>query len=383
MPSILISHLIAFLLPIIIFLSIKYFKGKKNYDKDKKNFWKRQSKTFLKNTGLLSGTEIVEPFRLLLERQSLQTAIQITSLGIESNLFEEMDKQPGFSVADIAKKLDISQRQAEEAVNILQAGGVLTGAKNGYQLTLTARLYLLKDSPFFTPLPPPVYAKRMLIAAKSGLAKRTVKKWQKGKSTTAEQWVLKQHSYSFPLGFALHQSGLLTGAINIMDMAGGAGSFSIALALNDPKRNITLADLPATIPVAQKLIKKYELSQRIRCIGLDMFSDKWPTNMDAILFTNIFHDWSDEQCLFLANKAYASLRPGGKILIQEALLNENSAGPLWTAHWSLIMAFTMQGRQFRPSELRSIIDNAGFKEMAIRHLLGYFSTISATKPIAT
>ncbi len=380
MISVILSHLVAAIAPLLLILGIKFYKQKKQYIRKRNSFWKRQNNDNLKKTGLLSDKHVAEPFLLLFERQSLQTAIQIISLGIELDLFELIDEHPGFTNKDLAKKVNISEPQAAAVAELLTASNVLKVVNGYYMLTPTARLYLLKNSPFFIPLPPPVYARRMLRLAKSKIAKGTVQKWHKGKSAEAEQWALKQHSYSFPLGFALHQSGLLDSAVNSMDVAGGAGSVCIALALNNPNRKLSLLELPGSIPIAKKMIAKYELSERIQCIGLDMFNDTWPSHQDAILFTNIFHDWNDEQCLTLAKKAFASLKPGGSVFIQEALLYEDKPGPLWTAHWSLIMAFTMQGRQFRASELKTLLQKSRFINVNVHPLLGYYFSVTAQKP---
>ena len=57
--------------------------------------------------------------------------------------------------------------------------------------------------------------------------------------------------------------------------------------------------------------------------------DQWPkpdhgTHYDAILFSNLFHDWSFEQCKRLTSSAIQVLRPGGRIYIHEIPLDNNT-----------------------------------------------------------
>jgi hypothetical protein len=104
--------------------------------------------------------------------------------------------------------------------------------------------------------------------------------------------------------------------------------------------------------------------------------------LDAVLFTNIFHDWELLRCQVLAEKAFASLKPGGRIFLQEALLDDDQPGPLWTASFSLSLALNTFGRQYRLSELRPVLEKAGFLGIEVRPLLGYYSTITGYKPAA-
>jgi hypothetical protein len=75
-----------------------------------------------------------------------------------------------------------------------------------------------------------------------------------------------------------------------------------------------------------------------------------------------------------------TLAPGGVVLIQESLLEEDRPGPLWTAHFSLMMALDMEGRQLRPSQLRELLVEAGFVDVRVVPLLGYTRTTIAVRP---
>ncbi|RMH62275.1 MAG: hypothetical protein D6677_10065 [Calditrichaeota bacterium] len=53
-----------------------------------------------------------------------------------------------------------------------------------------------------------------------------VNNWEKGRTSSAEKWSLRQHIYSMPLGFALDDTGLLKDSKRIFDVAGGSGTNS-------------------------------------------------------------------------------------------------------------------------------------------------------------
>jgi SAM-dependent methyltransferase len=246
-------------------------------------------------------------------------------------------------------------------------------------LTDHARLYLLDDSPFALLLPPPVMSRRVLDLLRHSSAGHSGSHWSRGQVENPEYWAVKQHAFSFPLGFALARTGMIAGNATILDVAGGAGSFCIGLAYSLQEAKMQIIELPGSIAVAERLIASYQLSDRIHCLGLDMFSGEWPAEMDAVLFTNILHDWDRERCQVLAEKAYHCLKPGGRIFIQEALLDENQPGPLWVASLSMSVALHTFGRQFRFKELEELLQKAGFDEITLHPLLGYYSTITGVR----
>ena len=68
-----------------------------------------------------------------------------------------------------------------------------------------------------------------------------------------------------------------------------------------------------------------------------MFRSDWPAGHDAHFFSNVFHDWDVEQCRVLAERSFAALPPGGRILLHESLLNETLDGPALVALYSMNM----------------------------------------------
>ncbi|NOY59519.1 MAG: hypothetical protein GXO75_11420 [Calditrichaeota bacterium] len=380
MISLILSYLAAAIIPYVLFFIGMRFARRRRFDRYRREYWTRQNTEALKKIRFWDLQRIPEPFKLVTELESLQTTLQTISLSVELGLLEFIEKNPGLTEEQIEKYLGFSHRQVRAAIEVLLASKVIKPNENGYAITEQARVYLLKESPFLESLPPPVIAKRFLKILKSGIIKGTANKWSKGKASVPEKWAMQQHLYSFPLGFALYDLGILQKTKNIVDVAGGTGAVCIALALMDSTFEMKIIELPASIGIAEKMISQYGLSDRIKCIGMDMFTNDWPENVDALLFTNIFHDWDDDQCQILSKKAFEALRPGGLILIQEALLYDDKPGPLWTAHWSMAMALFMQGRQFHVRELKSIIEAAGFRDIQIHPLLGYYSSLVGVKP---
>jgi predicted O-methyltransferase YrrM len=141
-----------------------------------------------------------------------------------------------------------------------------------------------------------------------------------------------------------------------------------------------LIELPSSIETAELMISKYNVTDRIEIIGMNMFTGEWPQENDTVLFTNIFHDWEQDKCQALAEKALAALQPGGLILLQEVLLNEDEPDDLWPAHFTLATALYTNGRQFYARELIKTLEAAGFVDVQVRPLFGYYSSVVGVKP---
>jgi SAM-dependent methyltransferase len=375
----LLSHIAAALAPLAVLYVLRRVRKGLVTRQMRRAFWSRQSVDALRQAGVLDEG-IPERLPAFDERLANDTALQVISVAAEHGVFEYLARTPGAGVDAIASAFALSTRQVRAAVEVLLAAGVIESHAGGYALTRAARVYLVKGSPFQEPLPPPTITRLQLKILRSGIVGGTIAKWAAGKANAAQQWASAMHRISFPLGFAQHRLGALNGSVRILDVAGGVGSVCIALALKNPDASFTMIELPGSVAAAERMIRSYGLSQRIRCLALDMFTGDWPAGFDAVMFTNILHSWTDENCRLLLKKASGALKDGGKIVIQEALLDEGRPGPLWTARFSLAVAMAMQGKQFRASELGELLKAEGFGHIRVDRLHGYYSSISATKP---
>jgi hypothetical protein len=122
------------------------------------------------------------------------------------------------------------------------------------------------------------------------------------------------------------------------------------------------------------------LTDRVATHDGDMFKDPWPKGHDGILFGNVFHDWNEEDCKILAERAFDALEPGGRIFLHEVPLHPKKDGPLTVAAFSVVMIPQELGRQYTVEELHGFLRDAGFVDCDASHSFGYYWLISARKP---
>jgi acetylserotonin N-methyltransferase len=138
-------------------------------------------------------------------------------------------------------------------------------------------------------------------------------------------------------------------------------------------------ELPAMCEVAQEYIQAGGVAERVDARHVDMFREAWPRGYDAMFFSNIFHDWSDATNAQLAASAFAALPAGGRIYLHEMLLDDTGNAPRTTAAFSMLMLVSTRGRQFTFRQLQTLLETAGFEDIAVTATYGYYSLVSGVK----
>lgn len=123
----------------------------------------------------------------------------------------------------------------------------------------------------------------------------------------------------------------LTGVRRVLDVGGGDGVNSIALAKANPHVEFTVLDLPDVVDIARRKIAEHGLSERISAHEGDIFTDQYPAGHDCVLFANQLVIWSPEENLTLLGKAWRLLPDCGRVLIFSAISDDSGDGPLYAA----------------------------------------------------
>lgn len=145
-------------------------------------------------------------------------------------------------------------------------------------------------------------------------------------------------------------------------------------------------ELAEVCKVTQTYIEAASIQNEVVTYACNMFKEDFPKHSDekygynAVFLSQVLHDWDEKVCQMLCDKAYASLPPGGYILIHEALLNDAHDGPLVTALLSFDFFLTSNGgKQYSFAEIKEFLDKAGFKEPNVVKCYGIFSLVYARK----
>lgn len=167
----------------------------------------------------------------------------------------------------------------------------------------------------------------------------------------------------------------------LMDVGCGSGVYGIEIARAHPGLKVVLMDLKEMASEAQGYVDKAGMGAQVSTAGVNMFTEEWPRVADGHFFSNVFHDWSDETNRLLARKSFAALPSGGRIFLNEILMDDEETGPFAAAAFSLLMLVGTLGKQYSLPEFRAILESAGFTDVtAVRTGGGHYSLVSARKP---
>ncbi len=144
----------------------------------------------------------------------------------------------------------------------------------------------------------------------------------------------------------------LSGAKHLLDLGGGTGIYSVALLQANPTLTATVYDRPKVLKVAAEFAEEYGVADRLSCVAGDMFRDSLPS-ADAVLLSNVLHDWDVPECRRLIERSTAALASGGRVLIHDVYLNDTLDGPLPIALYSAALFSLTEGRAYSAAEYRT------------------------------
>jgi len=148
----------------------------------------------------------------------------------------------------------------------------------------------------------------------------------------------------------------LAGRRCLLDVGGGDGAFLAAVAARHPELGLALFDLPAVIRHAEKRLA----GLGARLVGGDFRRDPLPEGADTISLVRVLHDHDDPVALALLRAARAALRPGGRLIIAEPMVDGAGGERIGRAYFGIYLYAMGQGRPRSSGELQGLLADAGF-----------------------
>jgi SAM-dependent methyltransferase len=164
----------------------------------------------------------------------------------------------------------------------------------------------------------------------------------------------------------------------LLDVGGGTGIYSIALLQKNPELRAMVLDRPEVLRIAGEFAESYGVGDRMEFLEGDMFTAHLPP-ADFVLLSNVLHDWDVSDCLALVRRSAACLRPDGRLLIHDVLLNDALDGPLPVACYSAQLFTLTEGRAYSAAEYCSWLREAGLEPSEFAPTLAHWHVASAVR----
>jgi hypothetical protein len=168
----------------------------------------------------------------------------------------------------------------------------------------------------------------------------------------------------------------------VMDVAGGPGGIVVQIGLRYPHLRGIVMDLAPVCEVAEEYIQASGLTGRFTTAAADLFTGPYPQGADVIVLGHVLHDWSDESCCKILRNCFEALPAQGMLLVSEKVLNNDFSGTRYALMLDLTMLVACESgaRERSEPEYRSLLEEAGFREMEVTRLEAPRDLIVARKP---
>jgi hypothetical protein len=143
-----------------------------------------------------------------------------------------------------------------------------------------------------------------------------------------------------------------------VDIGGASGALIHSLLMANSQLHGIVLDLPNVVPSATAAASALGLADRCQALAGDFFSDV--PEADIYLLKHILHDWSDEQGVRILERCRRAMRPGGRVIVIEALLGKIGE-PGLAPFLDLNKMVMLPGRERTLAGYCALLARAGFR----------------------
>jgi hypothetical protein len=311
---------------------------------------------------------------------------------VELGVFSELAEAGALDGEALRERLGLHPRSATDFFDALVALGMLERAAGRYANTPATELFLDRAKPS--------YVGGILEMANA----RLYGFWgslTEGLRTGDPQNEAKQGENFFEVlyadasrlaQFARAMSAVSTGAAlaiaakfpwrdhsTVIDIGGAEGAVPVQIALAHDHITGGGFDLPALGPIFDAYVAGFGLEERLSFTGGDFFADPLP-KADVLVMGHILHDWNLDEKRLLLQKAYDALPDGGALIVYEAIIDDDRRSNAFGLLMSLNMLIeTPGGFDYTGADCRTWMEEAGFRESYVEHLVGPDSMVVGIK----
>ena len=169
----------------------------------------------------------------------------------------------------------------------------------------------------------------------------------------------------------------------LIDLGGGAASYSIALCDANPELEAVVVDQKEPLAIAKPLVEESNLEDRITLLEGDFFDTHLGNGYDVCLISGVVLIKPEEDSRRLFKFAFDILEPGGMVVIQDYMRIEDlpERRRLDTMEdLYVLVAFDPGAGDREGSEVASWLEDAGFKNTETIPLPTQLGLVTAVKP---
>lgn len=313
----------------------------------------------------------------------MMQGVQVSGLlfaSIKLDVYSKLAGGPA-TVEDIASRIGCPVRSTRILVNALSVLGLLTKDGTKYGLTPVTEAFLVAGKPMFVGSMAELFgshtfwegSERFAEAVKndgSVLAMHA----ETPKAPFWEMFAKCTGPMAFPAAAAL--DGQLSSwiaerkKVRVLDIAAGSGIYGFTLAKH-ANVELTALDWPNVLPETRAWAERLGVDKtRTSYIEGNLFEVDFQGPYDLILLSHVYHHFDRPTCLGLTRKVAAALAPGGRVAVQDFVIDEKMKNPMPTLFSASMLMWTHKGEAFAESDYNQWFVESGLKPMGLHDSAG-------------
>lgn len=288
----------------------------------------------------------------------------------EVGLFDAFAKAT-LSALDAAQVTGLSLRALEIVLPALVALGLLQKENGLFSLAPISRAYLLKDSEH--PLRNILKHTNDTMASWTRLEHALVtgkpkeSEFLEGDLKAIERFVRGMDDIARLDAKDAANAIEWKGVESVLDLGGGPGTYALAFKEKNPSMRVAIFDLPRTLHVTRQILDEKGKTGFVEIVEGDCAEDEFLGPYDLVWVSHLFHARPEHWIETVLHKIHAVLRPKGRVILQDYILEQDKLGPLDACLFSVhMLAVTQEGRCYSFEEYASMLSRAGFKEPSLK-----------------
>jgi predicted O-methyltransferase YrrM len=296
----------------------------------------------------------------ILEMVSAFQKSRIILTAFELDVFTTIGND-GKTSPDVAGAIQADRRGTDRLLNALCALGFLQKEKGRFMNTDLSKRYLVKGSEeYLSRIGHSLNLYRSWGSLTDAVKAGTTVLAREYDPVSLGNFIEAMHHRARKTADRLVSYIDLTGVKRVLDVGGGSGVYSMAFARAKPGLKAVVLDLPKVTELARKYISETGLSASISTMDGDYNRDDFGTGYDLVFMSAIVHINSFDENVALIARAHRSLNPGGVIVIQDHIMEDNRTEPARGALFALNMLVnTRRGDTYTEGEMRQWFEMAG------------------------
>jgi hypothetical protein len=286
--------------------------------------------------------------------------------GMELDLFTPLKDGP-LTAAEIARAAGTDRAKTAPLLHALVATGLLKSDGARFTNSKEADRFLVRGRPDYIGMRHHAYRRRwnsvlrVSETIRAGVPQRGMD-YAAMPADVRESFYRGTFSECRAAGRELAKLRDFSGFGSLVDVGGGSAGLAIAMAEAWPKLSVTIADLPAIVPVAQRYIDEAGLATRIAVCPTNVVADPLGGSYDIAVTRGLFPVLTPEQIRSALANVYAALKPGSPLYVVGWILDDSRTSPLSYATYNLIFVNDYADGLIRTEgEHRALLEQAGFE----------------------